>query len=388
MNYEPHEYANLFPMMSGDELKTLVEDMLRNGFDESSPIVLFQNKILDGRNRLKAAIEAKVKPVFDTFKGSDPLGFVIRHNLNRRHLTSSQRAAVGVDLEAVIAKEAKEKEHERKTTFQKIEKSPVHAAKEAAKALGTNTQYIVDAKKVKEADPRMFEQVLAGNLTLVDAKKELKAQERTEARAEIAKIGRAVKPSERWHVINGDIETVELDKQFDFIITDPPYPKEYLHLYDVLAYRANEWLKEGGLLIAMCGQSYLDEIYTMMSKHIEYYWTAAYLTPGQPTPLRQVNVNTTWKPLLIFKKGNYKGKIFGDVFVSDGNDKSMHKWGQSESGMYSIVSKMCLEGQSILDPFCGAGTTGVAALKHGCLFTGIEKELENCLISNGRLSEL
>ena len=182
--------------------------------------------------------------------------------------------------------------------------------------------------------------------------------------------------------------TIKVDRQFNFIITDPPYPKEYLHLYGELARRANGWLFDGGLLIAMCGQSYLNQIYSMMSEHLTYYWTAAYLTPGQPTPLRQVNVNSTWKPLLIFSKGKYTGKIFGDVFVSDGNDKSLHKWGQSESGMYDIISKIVLEGQSILDPFCGAGTTLVAGLKHNCFVTGIELEEANVNISKGRLAEL
>jgi site-specific DNA-methyltransferase (adenine-specific) len=100
-----------------------------------------------------------------------------------------------------------------------------------------------------------------------------------------------------------------------------------------------------------------------------------------------VNVNTTWKPLLIFENEKYSGKIFGDVFKSDGNDKDFHKWGQSISGMCDIISKMCLPGQYILDPFCGAGTTGIAALKHGCLFDGIDKEGENVNISKARLSD-
>lgn len=206
---------------------------------------------------------------------------------------------------------------------------------------------------------------------------------RLEARAEVAEKAETVEPSERWHIYHADIQKWQAPRQYDFIITDPPYPKEFLHLYEVLAYRAKEWLKPGGLLIAMCGQSYLDEIYAMMSKHVPYYWTAAYLTPGQPTPLRQRQVNTTWKPLLMF--GDYNGKIFGDVFKSDGNDKDFHKWGQSVSGMYDIISKICLPGQSILDPFCGAGTTGIAALKHGCLFDGLDVDEQNVKISIGRL---
>ncbi len=164
--------------------------------------------------------------------------------------------------------------------------------------------------------------------------------------------------------------------------------KKYLDLYGILAVRANEWLKDTGLLVAMCGQSYLDEIYAMLDRHLIYYWTAAYLTPGQPTPLRQRQVNTTWKPILIFAKSKgYKGKIFGDVYTSDKNDKDFHRWGQSVSGMYSLIKQICLPGQSILDPFCGAGTTGVAALQHGCLFDGIDLEQESVDISTGRLCD-
>ena len=217
--------------------------------------------------------------------------------------------------------------------------------------------------------------------------KEIKTEERIIERAELAEQGAHVPQSEKINVYHGDIKTWTAPRQYDFIITDPPYPKGYLPLYETLATRANEWLKDGGLLIAMCGQSYLNEIYAMMGKHLIYYWTAAYLTPGQPTPLRQVNVNTTWKPLLIFRKGEYVGKIFGDVFKSDGNDKDHHKWGQSVSGMSDIVSKMCLPGQYILDPFCGAGTTGIAAFKHDCFFDGLDIEIENVNITKGRLND-
>lgn len=244
------------------------------------------------------------------------------------------------------------------------------------------------AQDIASLPDDQLENVKRGVASLHEAQKNIKTKKREEERSEIANKAKAIPLSSRWQVHHSDMATIKLDRQYNFIITDPPYPKEYLHLYDVLARRANDWLYDGGLLIAMCGQSYIDKIYSMMSDHLTYYWTAAYLTPGQPTPLRQVNVNTTWKPLLIFSKGKYKGKIFGDVFVSDGNDKSLHKWGQSESGMSSIVQGICLEGQSILDPFCGAGTTLVAGLKHDCFVTGIELDKQNADIAKGRLAEL
>lgn len=218
--------------------------------------------------------------------------------------------------------------------------------------------------------------------------KKIKTEKRNkEKREAIAKEVQSIKKSDRWNIYQADIKDWQSQKQYDFIITDPPYKKEFLPLYETLSIKASEWLKDGGLLIAMCGQSHLNIIYEMMSKNINYYWTAAYLTPGQPTPIRQRNVNTTWKPLLMFSKGKYTGKIFGDVFKSDGNDKSHHEWGQSISGMFSIIKMICLENQSILDPFCGAGTTGIAALMQGCLFDGVELEKKNVEISTARLAD-
>ena len=138
--------------------------------------------------------------------------------------------------------------------------------------------------------------------------------------------------------------------------------------------------------MAMCGQSYLDKIYAMLSAELEYYWTCAYFLPGQPTPLRTRQVNTSWKPILVYGLSpKYDGKIFGDVFKSDKNDKDYHKWGQSETGMLSIISQVFVPGTSIFDPFCGAGTTGVAALAHGCTFAGIDIDEQNVNISRARL---
>ena len=264
--------------------------------------------------------------------------------------------------------------------------TPIDRNRPTLSDLGLTKNESAKAQSLADIPQDKFDEVKSGKKTRTAATKKVKAEKVKAERAEIAKQAEAIIPSDRFSVSVGDMQDWASEEKFDFVITDPPYIKEYLPLYETLAIRCNDWLKPGGLLVAMCGQSYLDQIYSMMSKHLDYYWTAAYLTPGQPTPLRQRNVNTTWKPLLIFSNGEYHGKIFGDVFRSDGNDKSFHKWGQSISGMVSVVSGMCLPGQTILDPFCGAGTTGIAALKYGCLFTGIDVDSENVNISISRLS--
>ena len=58
------------------------------------------------------------------------------------------------------------------------------------------------------------------------------------------------------------------------------------------------------------------------------------------------------------------------------NDKRFHGWGQSESGMIDLLQRCSEPLQTILDPFCGGGATGVAALATGRHFIGADKEAE------------
>lgn len=61
-------------------------------------IVFYEGKILDGRNRYLAAEKLGIEYPKEEYEGNDPLGFVISHNLRRRHLSESQRAMVAAKL--------------------------------------------------------------------------------------------------------------------------------------------------------------------------------------------------------------------------------------------------------------------------------------------------
>ena len=177
----------------------------------------------------------------------------------------------------------------------------------------------------------------------------------------------------------------------DVIITDPPYPKEFLPLYEDLAAFAARVLKPGGSCVVMVGQSYLPEIMAMMCRHLNYHWTCGYMTPGgQAVQLWDRKVNTFWKPLLWFTKGEYAGDWIGDVCKSEtnDNDKTNHHWGQSESGMVDIVERFSERSSVVLDPFLGGGTTGVVCVVARRTFIGIELDASVAAKARDRIKEV
>lgn len=426
---EFHEVANIFPMMSGDEYADLVADIRANGLIE--PIWTHAGKIIDGRNRYRACVESGVKPEYRKYTGKEAelVSFVVSLNLKRRHLNETQRAVVAGRLANMTKSDAANTRWNASANLQlhsKIECGDCHnpnpkwkqtdnapderefmqctycgytilapgqSAKitqaSAAAMLNVSPRTVASVKAVERKAPDLLERMERGEMTAHEAEKEVKTRERKQARSELAASAASVKPSERWNVYTGDIRTWQAPRQYDYIITDPPYPREFLPLYSVLAERAAEWLKPGGLLIAMSAHYYMPELYQMLGEHLDYFWTAAYMVSGESAGVFQKHIIPQWKPLIMYtRKGdNHSGRQFSDVFRSPANDKDNHKWGQSVGGMLDIVSKICLPGQYILDPFCGAGTTGIAALEHGCLFDGLEIDEQNAKISRARIGE-
>jgi len=89
-----HPLSNMFPLMQGEEFDALVEDIRKNG--QREPIVLYQGKVLDGRNRHNACLAAEVglkisKHEDDCPYIGDPAAYVISKNIRRRHLTAEQK---------------------------------------------------------------------------------------------------------------------------------------------------------------------------------------------------------------------------------------------------------------------------------------------------------
>jgi len=381
-----HPAADLFPLLTGESLAELVADVEKHG--QLEPIVLCKGKILDGRNRYRACLELGVEPEFWDWDGEcgDPVTYSLSKNVKRRHLTPSQLAMVALAALPLFEKEAAKRQGER-TDLRAIlpEGTGRRARDDAAKAVGVSARYVQDAKAISAASPELAEEVKAGAKTIPQAKREIaKAASSAKARAAPrVKLGRGVR------VIHGDMNTAKIKAgSVDVIITDPPYPKEFLSVYGDLAKLADRVLKPGGSLFAMVGQSYLPTIMQALGAVLSYQWTIAYLTPGgQATQLWQRKAMTFWKPVLWYTRGPYSGKWVGDVAKSEvnDNDKQHHKWGQSESGMLDLVERCSEPGDLVLDPFMGAGTTGVACVMKKRRFIGVDLDGSHCDTAKDRM---
>jgi ParB-like chromosome segregation protein Spo0J len=90
----------MFLLMPTDELQALGTDIREHGMIER--ITLYEGKILDGRNRYRAAKVIGYKLTSDNFRtlpsDKDPTAFVIGANIHRRHLTTEQKRNLLAEL--------------------------------------------------------------------------------------------------------------------------------------------------------------------------------------------------------------------------------------------------------------------------------------------------
>lgn len=149
----------------------------------------------------------------------------------------------------------------------------------------------------------------------------------------------------------------------DAIITDPPYPAEFLPEWDKLGATAMRLLKPGGWCIAYSGKQHLDVVMRKMTDAgLNYYWQVVFQQTVSAT-IHPRKVNTTYKPILLFQKPPMTppDAYFADTIKGERVEKDGHEWQQSENGFAWLIEKFTNVGDLIIEPFSGAGTCPVVA---------------------------
>lgn len=279
-----HPYADLFPLIEGDQFAQLVADIKANDLREK--IVVWDGAILDGRNRYRAGLEAglidpedgpdraKYFVRFVPDVDGDPLAFVISKNLQRRHLNDIQRASVGGKIANL-------------RRGRPGENPPIGgiSAEEAATALNVAPRQIERARVVHEQGVGELRQALDGGEIAVSAAERIARLPEAAQRQEIARVlpngARAIMGSRQ-----------EADDSLDYFPT-PPWATRALiaHVLPELGAEAR-----GTAWEPACGEGHIAEVLSesfgdVVASDIHSYGYGAVLDFLSPAPF---NLTADW----------------------------------------------------------------------------------------------
>lgn len=207
----------------------------------------------------------------------------------------------------------------------------------------------------------------------------------------------------RYRLINKDFrecdwelaEVILEHGPFELILTDPPYIRKFVPLYEDLAKLADRVLSDNGCLVTFVGHYNLPDYIKLMEPYLDFWWIMAVIHQTgighhNAFPMNNRKVIPTFKPMLWFvRKGcQYRGRYINDSVQSIKPTKNYHPWEQSPVEFEHVISRLTEPGDKVLDPFMGSGTTGVAALSLGRKFVGIEKDITTFETAKRRLSPI
>ena len=181
------------------------------------------------------------------------------------------------------------------------------------------------------------------------------------------------------------------NESVDLLLTDPPYPKQFAHLYDILASESPRILKSGSSLLTIVGHYALPNVIQKFEGKLKYRWIFCMNQESGKHPRMAMGIEVLWKPILWYVKETFpKGKGFIKDMLkitdSDGIKKKFHEWQQSKQWAEFFISKLTSDLNSvILDPFIGSGTTAVVSEELNRKWIGIEILESNCKITQNRI---
>lgn len=243
--YPVHPVASLFPMIDDDALNALAEDIKKNG--QREPIIVAyldeamidEPVVIDGRNRHAACKLAGIEPEFKFVMSLNDrelspqviADWIISHNLHRRHLTPSQKAAVAVAYEAELAKLAKARQGQRNDL--KPDKDIPENFPECAKGKDSRDsagdlfqvsgRSVSDAKYVSQHDPEAFQRVRDGKQAVSAAAKAIR--EKLNPKPELTPLQKAEREMSKFLKNDEEVIRLGLEIALEYLGEECPWRK-------------------------------------------------------------------------------------------------------------------------------------------------------------------
>ncbi len=204
----------------------------------------------------------------------------------------------------------------------------------------------------------------------------------------------------------------------DAVVTDPPYGVtqrgEVLHgvgggpinldfgKWDETPPDWHEWLQEAtrvctsvGVIVSFNDRAVVGEMAAWLER--ECRWTirhiGAYIKTNPPPQVYKVKWRTGSELFVVATRNKGRGHHCAanlpqtpDYFIRNNNYPRQHPTQKPADLMEWIVNYWTAEGDTVLDPFLGSGTTAVACVRTGRHFIGIELSPDYCDIANARIA--
>ena len=189
----------------------------------------------------------------------------------------------------------------------------------------------------------------------------------------------------RFQDVGGKVK----DGSVDLIWVDPPWNREWLPQWADLGQFAARVLTSGGLLVTYAPVAYLDRVHASLGDSGLYYIWSMCIANGQQTSRSWGSgAVSCWHPLLVYGKGTKRlpGTI-RDFFQGGGAEKPSHAWQEGEAETEYFLSHLAQPGAVVCDPCCGSGTTLAVARRLGLRAIGMDQDHGAIALSKERLQE-
>jgi DNA modification methylase len=189
------------------------------------------------------------------------------------------------------------------------------------------------------------------------------------------------------------------DRSIDLVLTDPPYGLNKqgikndhdLSLFYSILPESHRVLKDNSFFITFFSTKFLP--YIFKNNPFQYYWNFVLYCPNGRV-MSPIGF-TKYMSCVVFKKGNPKMvKRSKDIFVDTPGkmvepDEGFinHPTPKPKTFIKEILNMFSKEGDIVLDPFIGSGSTAVACKILKRNYIGFDINNDYCKLSENRISK-
>jgi DNA modification methylase len=172
----------------------------------------------------------------------------------------------------------------------------------------------------------------------------------------------------------------------DLVFTDPPYGKATIGLYAEIAPLINKVLKPGGYAFVYASDYWFPECFAPFQENMKFFYLFhLLLTEATAARVFPKKVQCGAKTLMAFTKGQASDHDWAFNTIRSRREYGKHPWQQAVGQAKYVLEKFSNEGDTVLDPFLGSGTTLVACKELNRIGLGFENDPDCEVIINERL---